>query len=87
MNTRPDGLQELVRDPRRGDKVLYEEPDGLYYVLVLDEVYPSRTEPFNKKRDEITKIIFNNNIKEVLDDWTAKLKEAYEIQLFLLGTE
>jgi hypothetical protein len=87
VNTLPAGLQELVRDPRRGDKVLYGDPDGFYYVLILDEVYPPRAEPFTKKSEEIAKIIFNKKIKEVLDDWTAKLKEAYEIQLFLPGTE
>jgi molybdopterin converting factor small subunit len=87
VNTLPEGLQKLVRDPRRGDKVLYEEPDGLYYVLVLDEVYSARAEPYDQKRQEIAKIIFNNKIKEVLDDWTTQLKEAYEIQIFLPDTE
>ena len=87
VNSLPAGLQGLVKDPRRGDKVLYGDPGGFYYVLILDEVYPSRAEPFTKKREEIAKTIFNNKISAILDDWTAKLKEAYEIQLFLPGAE
>lgn len=85
--TLPEGLRELVKDPREGDKVLYADPEKFYYVLVLEDVYPAKAEPYNKVRKEIAKKVFDNKIKELVNNWTEKLKDAYKIRSFLSSAE
>jgi hypothetical protein len=81
----PEGLQERVEDARRGDAVVYSDDKGYHYVLVIERVFPSRPQPYESARGEVAKLIFEQKIGLLIDDWSEKLKEAYETRIFVKG--
>ena len=84
LSTLPEGLQQLVKDPRQGDSFIYADPGGdLYYVLFLQQVFPPQVQPFDKVKASIARKLYNEKIKLAVDDWLAKLKDAYETKIFM----
>lgn len=79
----PPGLQMNVKDARQGDILLYTDPGKFSYVLLVEEAYPAQPQPYEQVKGQIAKIIFNRKLKELLDDYVGKLKEVYEVKVFV----
>jgi parvulin-like peptidyl-prolyl isomerase len=83
----PEDIQKAVASPHPGDFRLLESPDGIYYVLNIQEVIPSTQQPFEEARDVIRTMVFRKKLSTTLDEWTVKLRESSEIKMYLSGTE
>jgi hypothetical protein len=83
----PEGLHEAVEDAERGDAVIYSDEQGYHHVIVIDQVFPAMPRPYDSVRDPVVQKIFGQKIKLLIDDWSAKLKEAYETRIFVKGLE
>jgi hypothetical protein len=83
----PEVLQKAIASPHPGDFRLYESPDGIYYVVNIQEVIPSTRQPFEEARDVIRTTVFRKKLNMALDEWTVKLREASEIKIYLSGLE
>ncbi len=53
-------------------------------MLYFQDVYPPETRPYEQVRGEILNTVFQARVKQTLDDWVGKLKEAYDTEVFLV---
>lgn len=83
LSSLPEGLQQQAADVKRGDTLVYAESDNYYYVLYLDDVFTPEARPYEQVRSDILALVYQEKIKETLDGWVEKLKEAYETKVFL----
>lgn len=88
LTSLPADLQESVGKSQKGDSLLYAAPDSKYfYVLYLEDVFPSEPQPFEEARAAVSRKVYELKSKQLLDDWTGKLKEAYATRIFLADSE
>ena len=84
LTAMPEDLHHLVEEARKGDFILYLPADNdLSYVLAVTEVYPAKPRPYEQVRGDIAKILFNQKLQQSIDNYVAKLKEAYETKIFV----
>jgi len=81
----PEGLRKAAEGAGRGDFLLYSDPEGYHHVIVVEKVFPARQQDYEAARGQIAKIIFDQKAKDLIDDWSEKLKEAYEPRIFVTG--
>jgi parvulin-like peptidyl-prolyl isomerase len=78
----PEGVQKTLSGAKPGDFRLYESPENYFYVLYIQDIFPSKPEPFEKVRGAIAKKIFNDKLKGSVDEWGDKLSEVYEVKIY-----
>jgi parvulin-like peptidyl-prolyl isomerase len=79
----PNEISKVVSGARAGDVRLYRSPEGYYYVLAIQEAFPSKPQPYEAARESIAKSVFNEKLKEALEDYTGKLRKVSEIRIYL----
>lgn len=79
----PPDVQKVISGAQSGDARLYTSPEKYYYVLYIQEVFPSQPMPFEELKDEISKEVFTNKLNKAIDDWAAKLRGVYEVKVYL----
>jgi len=77
----PEAVQEAVSRAKPGDFRLYTSPEHFYVLSILD-VKPSKPQPFEAVRKEITEKIFNEKLKKIIEDWADKLREFYDVKIY-----
>ena len=80
----PDTLHHDLEGAQVGDVHFYAGEQGLYYALQVETAFPSVTKPYEDVRQEVGRIVYAQKINEALEEWVAKLKEAYETEIFLV---
>jgi hypothetical protein len=81
----PEDLHDRIENARPGDALIYSDDKGYHHVLVVNKVFPSTPQPYERVRSPAAKAIFDQKIKNLIEDWTGKLKEAYETRIFVEG--
>ena len=79
----PDGVQKTISGARAGDFRLYSSPEGYFYVLAIQDVIPSRPQPYEEVRQIISKKIFGDRLKKAVEDYADKLKAVSEVKIYL----
>jgi parvulin-like peptidyl-prolyl isomerase len=79
-------IKEAVASAKRGDVKLAATPDGLFYVIVIQDIIPAKPEPFDEHKKAITQKLFYEKLNKALDNWGVKLREAYKVKTFLVGS-
>jgi len=79
----PEGVQGAISRAKSGDFRLYESSDGYFYVLAIQEVVPPKPQPFEDTKKIIAKIIFNNKLKKMVEDWAEKLRGLSNVKIYL----
>lgn len=79
----PQEVREAVSGAQAGDVRLYTSPEKYYYVLYIEEVFPSQPMPFEELREEISKELFTGKLNKSIDDWAVKLRGVYEVKVYL----
>jgi len=77
------GLKRALASPKDGDARLFAPEGGPAYVILIREVVPSKTKPFAEVKTEVAGQVRADKTKQVLDDWSAKLRKAYEVKTFV----
>jgi parvulin-like peptidyl-prolyl isomerase len=77
------GMRKVLADPKPGDARLFATDGAIAYVIQIREVIPSKTEPFEQAKADAGRQVLNDTTKRVLDDWSAKLRKAYEVKTFV----
>jgi len=80
----PADLQKTVDHASSGDIFLYKDPDKLFYVLVVESAFPPQAKSYEDVQNEAAKEVYGRKIKEALDEYERKLKEAYETEIFIV---
>ncbi|SHJ27309.1 PPIC-type PPIASE domain-containing protein [Malonomonas rubra DSM 5091] len=81
----PQTLQSQAAAAQRGDTLVHAEPNNFYYVLYFENVYPPQPKPYDQVREEILKIVYQQEVESTLGQWVEKLKEAYPTEIYLVG--
>jgi len=81
----PDGLREGVAGADRGDALIYSDDKGYHHVIVIDQTFPSVPQPYESARGLAANALFEQKIKFLINDWSEKLKEAYDTRIFVKG--
>jgi parvulin-like peptidyl-prolyl isomerase len=79
----PDGLPKAVSGARSGDFKLYESPKGHFYVLAIQEVVPSKPQPYTEARGEIAKRVYNEKMVRAVEDLADKLRAMSDVKIYL----
>ncbi len=78
----PEGASEVVKGSKPGDVKLYKNPDGYFYVILVQEVFPSQTAPFETVKQEIAKVVFFRKLNSQFQQYVEKLWGAYHVQVY-----
>jgi len=81
----PEDLRKAAEGADRGDFLLYSDSEDQHHVIAVEKVFPARQQDYAAARGQIAQIIFEKKAKELIDDWSEKLKEAYETRIFVTG--
>jgi hypothetical protein len=79
----PVGLQKAISGARAGDVRLYESPQGLFYVLAVQEVVSSRPQPFEDVRDTVSRRLYNDKLKQAIDEYARKVRAVSDVKSYL----
>lgn len=80
----PEDLQKRAATAKRGETIVHEEPNNFYYVLYFENVFPPEAKPYDKVREDVLKIVYQDEVTATIGEWVEKLKEAYETKVFLV---
>jgi hypothetical protein len=83
----PEDLQEDADRAKSGDVLLYSDPDGYHYVVSVERIFPPTPQAYEAARGPIAKIIVDEKARVLIDDWSEKLKGAYETRIFVTGLD
>lgn len=83
----PDGLKQAVAGAATGDLRLHTGPEGLSYVVVVQEVVPPRPEEYESVKDRVAKRVFDEKRGKVLETWMDKLKKASKVVVYAKGEQ
>lgn len=84
LSSLPASLKGRAAEAKRGDSLVYSEPDGFFYVLYFENVYSPEPRPYEQVRQDILNNVYQEKVAATLDEWVGKLKEAYETKIFLV---
>ena len=84
LTSLPADLQSEAAKAKRGETLIYAEPKNFFYVLYFENLYPPEPRPYEQVRKDILNTVFQERVKQTLDDWVGKLKEAYDTEIFLV---
>lgn len=78
-----EDMAKTLASPKEGDVRIFAAPSGPVYVILIREVIPSKTQTYEESRNDAGQAVVNEKTKKVLDDWSAKLRKAYEVKTFV----
>jgi len=79
----PEGVQKAVNGAKTGDFRLYESPENHYYVLYVQEVIPSKPQPYAEAREKIAKKIYNEKLTKAVEEYAGKLRSVSDVKIYL----
>lgn len=79
----PEGVSKAVAGAKTGDFRLYESLANHYYVLYIQEVIPSKSQPYAEAREKIAKKIYNEKLTKALEEYAGKLRAASDVKIYL----
>jgi len=79
----PAGVQKAISGARPGDSRLYASPQGHFYALSVQEVVPSKPQPYNEVREGIAKKVYDDKLKKTFEEYANKLRALSEVKIYL----
>ena len=83
----PEALQKSIEGAAAGDTRLYAGPDGIYYLVLVSDVIPGKTQPFEESASLVKNAVIQDQLNKALDAWIAKLRAAYTVKIYLTEIE
>ena len=79
----PEGVQKAVTGAQTGDFRLYESPENHYYVLYIQELIPSKPQPYTEVREKIAGKIYNEKLTKAVEEYAGKLRAVSDVKIYL----
>ena len=79
----PDGVRKAVTGAQTGGFRLYESPENHYYILYVQEVIPSKPQPYAEVREKIAKKIYDEKLTKAVEEYTEKLRAVSNVKVYL----
>jgi hypothetical protein len=84
IDSMPDGLQKALANAKNGEGRLYASPDGIFYVMAVQQVIGSQARPYTEVREEAANKLYAEKMKKSLDTYAAKLKAQTKVEIYLV---
>jgi hypothetical protein len=81
----PDSLRKPADTARRGDSLLYSDPDDYHHVITVSKIFPPTPRSYEDARLTIARQISDEKTRILIEDWGTKLKEEYDTRIFVTG--
>jgi parvulin-like peptidyl-prolyl isomerase len=81
----PEGVRKAIAGAKAGDSRLYASAEGHFYMLAVQEVFPSKSQPYEQARQEIAKQLFNEKQKKAVEQYADRLRSLSKVQVYLKG--
>lgn len=82
-----DSLPQIVRQTIEGAPQesirTFVDDDGNHHVLIVDRVIPASTPALKDIQQEVAKKAYDEKLQSVFKQWTAKLREAYPVEVYV----
>jgi PPIC-type PPIASE domain/SurA-like N-terminal domain len=79
----PDNVQKAVSGARSGDVRLLADPNNYFYVLFIQDVIPSRPQPYPEVKEGIAKKIYNEKLIKAMEEYAGKLRAVSDVKVYL----
>lgn len=76
-------IRKAVSGAKTGDFRLFESPQNHYYVLYIQEVVPSKPQPYVEAREKIARKVYDDKLKKALEEYADKLRAASDVKVYL----
>jgi len=79
----PEEAQKAVSGGKNGDFKLYESPDHYFYVLYIQDVVPSRPQPYDEIKGDIARKIYDEKLTKAVEEYAGKLRAVSDVKIYL----
>ncbi len=79
----PEEARKAVSGGKKGDLRLYESPDHYFYVLYIQEVVPSRPQPYDETKGNIARKVYDEKLTKAVEEYADKLRAVSDIKIYL----
>src|SRR5208337_3015623 len=83
VKSMPEGIQKVVTGAKEDEVKLYASPEGYYYVLTVKQVVPPKAETLDSVQQKIAGKIYNEKLKDSVEEYAAKLRKAGDVKIYL----
>ena len=87
IKSMPEGLQEVLTGAKEGEVKLYASPEGYFYVVVIKQVVTPESTPLSEVQQKISEKIYNEKLKDSVEEYAAKLRKAGDVRIYLSKSE
>jgi hypothetical protein len=81
----PDSLRKPADMAKRGDSLLYSDPDDYHHVITISKIFPPTPRRYEDARLPAARQISDEKTRLLIEDWGEKLKEEYDTRIFVTG--
>ena len=82
-NTLAEEMRKALTGVQPDEYRLYATPKGLYYVIHIRDIIPSRVQSYQEVEPTILKGVFFEKLNKSVEDWGKKLTEASDIKIYV----
>jgi hypothetical protein len=79
----PEELKKAVSGAKAGDFRLYQSSENHFYVLSIQQVVPSRPQPYEEAREKVAQKVYDDKLKRAVEDYADKLRALSDVEVYL----
>jgi hypothetical protein len=79
----PEELKKVVSGAKAGDFRLYQSSENHFYILSIQQVVPSRPQPYEEAREKVAQKIYDDKLKRAVEDYADKLRALSDVKVYL----
>jgi parvulin-like peptidyl-prolyl isomerase len=79
----PEDLRKAISGAKAGDFRLYPSSENYFYVLYIQQVVPSRPQPYEEARERVARKIYDDKLKRAVEDYADKLRAVSDVKVYL----
>ena len=79
----PEQLKKAISGAKAGDFRLYQSSENYFYVLSIQQVVPSRPQPYEEAREKVAQKVYDDKLKRAVEDYADKLRALSDVKVYL----
>ncbi len=79
----PEELKKAISGAKAGDFRLYQSSENHFYVLSIQQVAPSRPQPYEEAREKVAQKVYDDKLKRAVEDYADKLRALSDVKVYL----
>lgn len=79
----PEELRKAIAGGKTGDFRLYQSPENYFYVISIQQVVPSKPQPYEEVREKVARKVYDDKLKRAVEDYADKLRAVSDVKIYL----